>query len=57
VLLKTSYCGVCGSDLHLWLNHPGFEGIPEQFTFGHEFAGEIVEVGSGVNDWKAATVA
>ena len=52
MLLKTSYCGVCGSDLHAWLNHPGYEGIPEQFTFGHEFAGEIVEVGCEVSDWK-----
>ena len=53
VLVKTSYCGVCGSDLHAWLNHPGYESIPEQFTFGHEFVGEVVEVGGDVVDWRA----
>lgn len=52
VLLKTSHCGVCGSDLHAWLNHPGYESIPEQFTFGHEFSGEVVEVGESVDRWK-----
>ncbi len=53
VLLKTSHCGVCGSDLHAWLNHPGYESIPEQFTYGHEFSGEVIETGSGVSRWKA----
>lgn len=52
VLLKTSHCGVCGSDLHAWLNHPGYESIPEQFTYGHEFSGEVVETGPAVRDWK-----
>lgn len=52
VLLKTSHCGVCGSDLHAWLNHPGYESIPEQFTFGHEFSGEVVAVGDSVDRWK-----
>ncbi len=52
VLLKTSHCGVCGSDLHAYLNHPGYETIPEQFTFGHEFSGVVDEVGEGVTEWK-----
>ena len=43
VLLRVSACGVCGSDLHLAdaLDAPGL-------VLGHEFSGEVVEVGPGV---------
>ncbi len=47
-----SHCGVCGSDLHVFLNHRGYEGFPEQFTFGHEFSGVIQSIGSGVSGWQ-----
>lgn len=53
ILLRNAHCGVCGSDLHAYLNHPGYETIPERFTFGHEFSGEVVGVGSGVSDWQS----
>jgi L-iditol 2-dehydrogenase len=53
VLLKVSHCGVCGSDLHAFLNHRGYEGFPERFTFGHEFSGIIENTGTGVSEWKA----
>ena len=52
VLLAVSHCGVCGSDLHVFLNHRGYEGFPEQFTFGHEFSGIVQNIGSGVSDWR-----
>ena len=52
VLLKTAHCGICGSDLHAWLSHPGSENFPAQFTFGHEFSGEVVEIGCEVGKWK-----
>jgi L-iditol 2-dehydrogenase len=52
VLLAVSHCGVCGSDLHACLNHRGYEGFPEQFTFGHEFSGIIQKIGSGVSGWR-----
>lgn len=52
VLLAVSHCGVCGSDLHAFLNHRGYEGLPEQFTFGHEFSGIIQNIGSGVSGWR-----
>jgi len=46
VLLKVGYCGICGSDLHAGEPdfHPGT-------TMGHEFSGEILEVGSDVLGW------
>jgi L-iditol 2-dehydrogenase len=42
LLLKMEICGVCGTDIHL------FEGrmkIPLPVILGHEFSGEIVELG------------
>ncbi len=53
VLLNVSHCGVCGSDLHAFLNHRGYEGFPERFTFGHEFSGVVENTGPGVSKWKA----
>jgi threonine dehydrogenase-like Zn-dependent dehydrogenase len=48
ILMKVSHCGVCGSDLHAFLNHRGYEGFPERFTFGHEFSGTVENTGPGV---------
>jgi 2-desacetyl-2-hydroxyethyl bacteriochlorophyllide A dehydrogenase len=43
VIIKVKACGVCGSDLH-WYKFNGHEGT----IFGHEFSGDIVEVGKDV---------
>ena len=52
VLLKVSHCGICGSDLHAWLNHKGYESVLPKVTFGHELSGTVVEIGEGVNQWE-----
>jgi L-iditol 2-dehydrogenase len=48
VLVKVHYAGICGTDLHI------FHGTSANVTYpviqGHEFAGEVAEVGSGVRD-------
>ena len=44
--VRVVYCGICGSDVHEYLHGP-FPVSP----FGHEVCGEIVEVGSGVDDF------
>lgn len=51
VLIKVKRCGICGSDVHMaqtyedgYIYYPGLTAFPA--TLGHEFAGEIVEVGS-----------
>jgi len=47
VVLRVDYCGICGSDLHA--QHQGFStGV----ALGHEFAGEIVELGRDVTDFS-----
>src|SRR5690625_3927425 len=49
VLLKIAGAGVCHSDLHVL---DGEVGIPGPFTLGHENAGWIAGLGSGVTGWK-----
>jgi (R,R)-butanediol dehydrogenase/meso-butanediol dehydrogenase/diacetyl reductase len=58
VKVKVDWCGICGTDLHEYLAGPIFAPAPESphpltgdavpITLGHEFAGEVVEVGEGV---------
>ncbi|HEU4459828.1 MAG TPA: zinc-dependent alcohol dehydrogenase [Methylibium sp.] len=44
-IIKMSSCAICGSDLHLF---DGFmPGMEAGDVMGHEFMGEVVEVGSG----------
>lgn len=50
VLIKVSRCGVCGTDLHSTSGH-GYT-YPSGTAIGHEFAGEVVELGSGVENLK-----
>ncbi len=52
VRLRVSHCGICGSDLHAWLDHPGYEFVLEKVTFGHELSGVVEKVGPGVTDWR-----
>jgi len=48
VLVKVKYCGICGSDLHAYKT--GMYGLG--LTMGHEFSGDIVELGSDVKGWN-----
>ncbi|HOJ51766.1 MAG TPA: alcohol dehydrogenase catalytic domain-containing protein [Syntrophales bacterium] len=43
IILKVKACGICGSDLHIY-KRPDRAGT----IFGHEFSGEVVEVGKDV---------
>lgn len=43
VVIRVGRCGICGSDLHM-THEPAF-GIPPGMILGHEFAGEVVDVG------------
>jgi len=57
VLIKVQACGICGSDIHFYemdndgyMLYPGLTKFPA--IIGHEFSGEIVEVGPEVKDFK-----
>lgn len=51
ILLKVQFCGVCGSDLHAYLNHAGYESVLKSVTFGHELSGVVQTVGKDVQGW------
>jgi len=49
VLIKVKATSICGTDLHIWRWDPWAQGrIKPPLVFGHEFAGEVVEIGEDV---------
>ena len=61
VLIKVKRCGICGSDVHMlqsyedgYIYYPGLTAFPA--VLGHEFAGEIVEVGSQAISKRTGTL-
>lgn len=51
LVIKVGNCGICGSDLHITDGHGSIQVSPGQIL-GHEFAGEIVAMGRGVQGFK-----
>ncbi|MBI5968487.1 MAG: zinc-binding dehydrogenase [Deltaproteobacteria bacterium] len=48
IIMKVSYCAICGSDLHRYaygMMNPGT-------IMGHEFSGEVVDLGKNVKGFK-----
>ncbi len=52
VVINVKAAGVCGSDVHLWRNQHSWD-IILPLVLGHEFSGEIVEVGQDVQGFRA----
>ncbi|MFH1775179.1 MAG: 2,3-butanediol dehydrogenase [Chloroflexota bacterium] len=59
VKIRVKWCGICGSDVHEYESGPLLvptlkphprTGKQAPVTLGHEFSGEVVEVGAGLND-------
>ncbi|MCL4188062.1 MAG: L-threonine 3-dehydrogenase [Rhodobacteraceae bacterium] len=49
VLIRVSKTGICGTDIHIWnWDEWAARTVPVPLITGHEFAGEIVEVGRNV---------
>src|SRR4051794_41935573 len=54
VRLRFRAGGICGSDLHYYLHgRSGPFELKEPLTLGHEFVGEVAEVGAGVRGVEA----
>jgi (R,R)-butanediol dehydrogenase/meso-butanediol dehydrogenase/diacetyl reductase len=49
LVFKVKACGICGSDLHA-VEVPGL--LQPGSVLGHEYSGEVVEVGPGSDGWK-----
>lgn len=57
VLIKVDRTGICGTDVHIhnwdaWAQKT----VPVELVVGHEFVGEIVEVGSNVADFRPGEI-
>lgn len=49
-VIKVKRACICGSDLHVYYEHE--KGIDHGTAMGHEFVGEVVEVGSSVKSFR-----
>jgi threonine 3-dehydrogenase len=53
VLIRVLMTGICGTDLHIYQwDEWARMTIPVPLVIGHEFVGEIVEVGTNVSDFR-----
>ena len=50
VVIRVAFAGICGSELSGFLGHNALRTPP--LVMGHEFAGEIVEVGREVTEFS-----
>ena len=51
VLIRVNKTGICGTDIHIWnWDEWAAHTVPVPLITGHEFAGEIVEIGRNVED-------
>lgn len=57
VLIKILRTGICGTDVHIYnWDQWAQKTIPVPMVVGHEFVGEIVEVGSNVHDFNVGDI-
>lgn len=51
LVLRNQVCGVCGTDVHIYHGEPGSADVNPPVVLGHEYSGEVVEVGEGVTSF------
>ncbi len=57
VLIRVTHTGICGTDVHIYQWDDWARAtIPVPMAIGHEFVGEIVAVGSNVNDFHPGEI-
>src|SRR5579871_111462 len=57
VKIRVLLTGICGTDLHIYdWDEWARSTIPVPLVIGHEYVGEIVEVGSNVNDYHPGDI-
>lgn len=49
VRIKVAAVGICGSDIHMYAGHSGYDWIRYPLVFGHEVSGTVEEVGENAN--------
>ncbi len=53
VRIAVNYCGVCGTDIHIYEGDPGAAPVTPPNILGHEMSGIVLETGAGVTQVKA----
>ena len=57
VLIRVQYAGICGTDVHIYQwDDWAQKTIHVPMAIGHEFVGEVVAVGSNVNDFYSGDI-
>ena len=57
VLIKVDRTGICGTDLHIYKwDDWARKTVPVPLVVGHEFVGEIVEIGAEVRDFSVGEI-
>ena len=57
VLIQVDRTGICGTDMHIYKwDAWASKTIPVPMAVGHEFVGEVLEVGSNVNDFHPGEI-
>ena len=57
VLIKVDRTGICGTDVHIYeWDSWAQKTIPVPMVVGHEFVGEVIEVGSNVTDFHPGEI-
>lgn len=51
VRIEVAYCGICGTDLHIFQGHMD-QRVRMPQIMGHEMSGTIAEIGEGVAGWE-----
>ena len=57
VLIQVRKAGICGTDLHIYnWDDWASKTVPVPLVVGHEFVGEVVEIGAGVTDFRKGEI-
>ena len=51
VTIAVEYCGICGTDVHIFKGHMDQRVHPPQ-AVGHEMSGKILRLGDGVTEFR-----
>ncbi|MCH5353247.1 MAG: zinc-dependent alcohol dehydrogenase family protein [Acutalibacter sp.] len=52
VVIQNKFCGVCGTDVHIYHGEPGSADVTPPVVLGHEYSGVVTEVGEGVTSLR-----
>ncbi len=52
IVVQNAFCGVCGTDVHIYHGESGSADVTPPVVLGHEYSGIVVEVGEGVTSLR-----